>query len=122
MQEIVYRLNDGTEVMQLAILPTKHATSKSCKIPMCMSCELSKIGTSSPTVNISKIVKEKEGILSRDYYELVDVIVSDQFNLHTAGRKLDGYGRESSDSGYRTGTVYVDAASGLLQVEVQVSM
>jgi len=122
MQERVYVLDDGTEVRRPPILPTKHATTKSCKIPMCMSCELAKLKTRSPKVKTTKAIKEKEGILSTDSYEPGDMVSTDQFVVKTVGRKLSGYGRESSESGIHGGTVYVDAASGLVRVELQVSL
>ena len=122
MHEQVLKLDDGTEMRRPAVLPTKNTTTKSCKIPMCMSCEMAKLRARSPRVKTSKAVKEKEGILSRGSYEPGDMVSSDQFNVHTAGRKFDGYGRESPENGFHGGTVYVDAASGLVRVEMQVSM
>ena len=122
MQERVYKLDDGTEIRKPAIIPTKLANAKSCKRPMCMSCELAKMKSRSPKVKITKAIKEKEGILSRDCYEPGDMVSSDQFNVYTTGRKFSGYGKESSENGFNGGTVYVDAASGLVRVEMQVSL
>ncbi|KAL7529135.1 hypothetical protein ACHAXR_002811, partial [Thalassiosira sp. AJA248-18] len=50
------------------------------------------------------------------------MISSDQFNVHTAGRKLTGYGREGPENSLHGGTLYTDAASGLIYAECQVSM
>lgn len=122
MQDRVYELDNGTKIRKPPIIPTKHATSKSCKLPMCMSCELSKMKSRSPKVKVTKAIKEKAGILSRDSYEPGDMVSSDQFNVHTTGRKLSGYGRESSENGFHGGTVFVDASSGLVRVEMQVSL
>ena len=50
------------------------------------------------------------------------MISSDQFNVHTSGQKFSGYGREAIANGFHGGTIYVDSASGLVRVEMQVSM
>ena len=114
MHEQIFKLDDGTTMRRPAVLPTKHATTKNCKIPMCMSCEMAMMRARSPRVKTSKAVKEKEGILFCNSYEPGDMVPSDQFNVHTAGRKFDGYGCEPHENGYHGGTVYVDAASGLV--------
>ena len=83
---------------------------------MCMSCELAKMRAKIPTVKLLKAIDGKQVILSRYSYEPGDMVSSDQFNVHTAGRKLTGYGRESNKTGYHVGTVYIDEAYGLVQV------
>ena len=50
------------------------------------------------------------------------MISSDQFSVTTPGRHLSGYGRESVDTGFKGGTVYVDSASGLIRVQPQSSL
>jgi hypothetical protein len=122
MHDRVYKTTDDDDVRLPAVIPTKHVTTKSCSIPMCMSCELAKMKARVPKVKVSKTIAATEGILKRDCYEPGDMVSSDQFNVHTSGRKLDGYGRESAETGYHGGTVYIDAASGLVRVEMQVSM
>ena len=122
MHDRVYKTTDDEDVRLPAVIPTKHVTTKSCNIPMCMSCELAKMKARVPKVKVSKTIAATEGILKKDCYEPGDMVSSDQFNVHTSGRKLDGYGRESAETGYHGGTVYIDAASGLVRVEMQVSM
>lgn len=122
MRPRIYKVEGRDDVIMPPIIPTKHATAKSCAIPMCMSCELAKMKARSPKVKTTKIIKEKDGILKRDKYEPGDMVSSDQFNVHTAGRSLKGYGRESAENGLHGGTLYVDSASGLIRVECQVSM
>ena len=122
MRDRTFKLPDGTEKLLPPIIPTKHVTTKSCAIPLCMSCELAKMRAKSPGVKISKAIEAKAGILSRDSYEPGDMVSTDQFNVHTPGRRLKGYGRESKDNSYHGGTVYIDAASGLVYVEIQVSL
>ena len=92
MHDQVFQDGDDEPVRLPPILPTKHVTTKSCSIPMCMSCELAKMRARMPKVKVSKAIAEKEGVLSRDCFEPGDMVSSDQFNVHTTGRKLNGYG------------------------------
>ena len=96
MHERVFNTEDGDDICLAAILPTQHITTKSCKIPICMSCELAKIQAKTPKVKLSKAIDGKQGILSQDRYETGDMVSSDQFNVHTASRKLTGFGCESN--------------------------
>ena len=54
--------------------------------------------------------------------EVGDFVSTDQFICRTPGRLPTGYGRESHDRCYQGGTIYNDAASGLIWVENQVSL
>ena len=71
-----------------------------------------------PKVKMAKAIAVKEGILSKEHYEPGDMASLDQFYVHTAKRKLNGYGRESDETGFHGGTVYSNAASGLVRVEM----
>ncbi len=53
---------------------------------------------------------------------LGDFVSTDQFICRTPGRLPEGYGRESKDRRFQGGTIYNDAASGLIWVENQVSL
>ena len=48
MHEQILKLDDGTKMRRPAVLPTKHTTTKNCKNPMCMSCEMAKMRARSP--------------------------------------------------------------------------
>ncbi len=65
---------------------------------------------------------ETEGALSRDQYEVGDFVSTDHFICRTPGCLHEGYGRESADRRFQGGTVYNNAASGLIWVENQVSL
>ena len=112
----------GDDLYLLPILPTKNATTWSCSIPKCLACNLSKQKLRSTGVKTSKSVKEKDGILKFNKYEPGDKIFTDQFNVHTPGRQLTGYGREGANQGLHGGTLYTDAASNFVYVECQSSM
>jgi hypothetical protein len=49
-------------------------------------------------------------------------VSTDQFVCRTPGRLPSGYGREGTNSQFNGGTIYNDAASGLIWVENQVSL
>ena len=104
------------------ILPTKHATTRSCSVPKCLSCQLSKQKLRSTGVKTSKAIAEKDGVLKFDRYEPGDLVFSDQFNVHTPGRQLSGYGREGDAQSLHGGTIFTDAASNFVYVECQSSM
>ena len=122
MRDRSFKAGNDNEITLPPIIPTKYPTTKSCKIPMCMSCELAKMKARKPKVKTSKHTKATDNILKVNSYEPGDMISSDQFNVHTPGRKLSGYGREALENGFHGGTIYVDSASGLVQVNMQVSM
>jgi hypothetical protein len=116
-----YKVGDE-EITADPIIPTKHATTRCCPIPMCMSCELAKAKVRTTGTKTTSVKRERDGVIKTDCYEPGDMVSSDQFNVSTSGRLLSGFGRESIDNGYHGGTIYVDAASGLVRVECQVSM
>ena len=57
------------------------------------------------------------GILSRDKYEVGNFMSTDQFVCKTPGRIPSGFGREQHQNRFQRGTIYNDAASGLIWVE-----
>ncbi len=58
----------------------------------------------------------------RDQYNVCDFVSIDQFICMTPGCLLTGYGQESQDRCFQGGTIFNDAASGLIWVENQVSL
>ena len=47
---------------------------------------------------------------------------ADQFVVNTPGRLPSGYGREAPSSRFQGGTIYNDAATGIIWVENQASL
>ena len=70
----------------------------------------------------TKPVKEKEGILAANACQPGDMVSTDQFVCKTPGRLPTGYGREGAANRYHGGTIFNDAASGVIWVENQVSL
>ena len=60
--------------------------------------------------------------MTRDKYEVGIVFSTDNFICKTTARLHIGYGRESSDRRFQVGTIYNDAASGLIWIENQISL
>ena len=104
------------------IIKSKFASTASCTIPRCQSCELSRAHQRSPQVKKVQPNQDAEGALSRNQLQVGDFVSTDQFVCRTPGRLPSGYGREQSTSRFNGGTIYNDAASGLIWVENQVSL
>ena len=75
-----------------------------------------------PGVKTQSAVKDKEGILAAEQYKPGDFVSIDPYISKTPGRLPTGYGREGPDSRYHGGTIFNDAASGIIHIENQVSM
>ena len=90
---------------------------------MCEVCSLARAKRRSPkVVRQEEAVKEKEAILSWDKYEAGDFVSMDQFIVKTPGRLLEGFGQEGANNRFHGGTIFNDAATGILWVENQVSL
>ena len=113
--------NNETVIFPQVIKP-KFATTSSCPIPLCTSCELAKAKRRNPGVTKQHSVKEREGILSAGVHEVGDMVSTDQFIVKTPGRLPTGFGREQSHNRYHGGTIFNDAHSGIIWVENQVSL
>ena len=61
-------------------------------------------------------------ILACDKYEVGDFMSTDQFVVKNPGRLPSGFGRERHNNRFHGGTIYNDAASGLIWVENPVSL
>ncbi len=69
-----------------------------------------------------KAIRECEGALSLDKYEVRDVVSCDKFICQTPGQLSDRYGQGLTTSCFQEGTIYNDAVSGLIWVKNQVSL
>ena len=94
--------------------------SPSLSSTVCESCLLGRSKKRSAGVERPQPVLDKEGLPSRDKYEVGDYVSTDQFFVRTPGRLPNGYGRERRDNRFHGGTIYNDASSGLIWVEKQV--
>ena len=113
---------DGTTSFMPPVIKPKFPSATSCPVPRCESCELARAKKRNPKVVKQEAVKEKKDVLSWNKYMPGDFVSMDQFSVSTPGRRLEGYGRESKDNRYHGGTIFQDAATGIIWVESQISM
>ena len=113
---------NGSKSVMAPIIQPKLATAANCAVPVCESCLLGRANKRSPVVVKKKAVPEKMGILSQDKYEVGNFMPTDQFVCNTPVRIPSGFGQERHLNRFHGGTIYNDAASGLIWVENQVSL
>jgi hypothetical protein len=122
MRDRTYEEPLGQHTVLPPIIKDTFLSARNCVIPLCQSCLLACACKRTPGVKHAKADPEKEGALSRDRYEVGDFVSTDQFIFRTPGCLPEGYGRESTDRRFHGGTIYNDAASGLIWVENHVSL
>ncbi len=104
------------------IIKTKFASTSSCAIPKCQSCELAWAQQRPPKVKKVQLNLDSEGAISCNKLEVGDFVSTDQFVCRTPGQLPSGYRRENLNNRFHGGTIYNDAASGRIWVENQVSL
>jgi hypothetical protein len=112
------QVDTHTHLFLTPILPTKHATTQSCSTPKYLSCQLSKQKLRSTGVKTTKSVIKKDGVLKFNKYEPGDLVFLDQFNAHTPGRQLSGYGCEGGVQSLHRSTFFTDAASNYVMLNI----
>ena len=90
--------------------------------PLCTTCELTRAKKRNPKVIKTQAIKEREQVLAADQYDPGDFVSMDQFVVRTPGRLPSGYGREAQENQYHGGTIFNDAATGIIWAENQVSL
>ena len=113
---------DGSITVMAPVISPKLPTAATCAIPAYKSCLLGHANKRSAGVNQRQPVLDKEGLISRNKYEVGYFVSTNQFVVQTPGRLPNGYGRERCENHFHGGTIYNDAASGLIWVENQVSL
>ena len=96
MQERTYEEPLGQRTVLPPIIKAKFPSARNCMVPLCQSC-LARAQKCTPNVKRMRNLPEREGVLSRDRYEVGDFVSTDQFICRTSGRLPKGYGRESAD-------------------------
>ena len=122
MRERHYEEPDGKKTILPAIIKPKNPSARNCIVPPCQSCQLARARKRSPKISRTQALEDREGAITRDQYEVGDFVSTDQFICKTPGRLPTGYGRESQDRRFQGGTIYNDAASGMIWVENQISL
>jgi hypothetical protein len=114
MRERTYEEPLGQRTVLPPIIKTKFPSAQNCVIPLCELCLLARAQKRTPNVKQTRDLPESEGAHSRDRYEVGDFVSTDQFICRTPGQLPKGYGHESADHCFQGGTIYNDAASGLI--------
>ena len=104
------------------VIHPKVPSAASCPLPKCQTCELSRAKKRNPKVVRQQAIKEREAVLSWEKYQPGDFVSMDHFVVNTPGRLLSGYGREALHNRYHGGTIFNDAATGLIWIENQVTL
>jgi hypothetical protein len=84
----------GRSQVHPPIIKAKFASTSSCTIPKCQSCELARAQQRTPNVKRMQANEDSEGAISQGRLEVGDFISTDQFVCRTPGRLPSGYGRE----------------------------
>ncbi len=114
MRERTYEEPLGQCMVLTPIIKAKFPSAQNCVVPLCQSCLLARARKRTPNVKQTRDLPESEGALSHDRYEVGDFVSTDQFICRTPGCLPEGCGRESADRRFQGGTIYNDAASGLI--------
>jgi hypothetical protein len=113
---------DGRTTILPTIIQPKNPSARNSIVPPCQLCLLACARIRSPKVSWTQPLEDPKGAITRDQYKIGDFVSTDQFICKTPGRLPTGYGQESQDCRFQGGTIYNDAASGLIWVENQVSL
>ncbi len=66
----------------------------------------------------TKAQQDQEGALSWHIYEAGNFVSNDQYVVITPGQLLSGYGREAPHNHFHGGTLFHDAATGLIWADL----
>ena len=105
---------NGKTTWNPSVIPAKFHQASNCPIPKCQTTELAQGKCRNPKVARQEALKEKEAILAWDKYEAGDFVSMDQFVCKTPGRLLQGFGRDGEANRFHCGTIFNDAATGVI--------
>ena len=103
-------------------LPKRHAGIATCGIPMCMACQLAKAKRRPTGATHSRKDPSREHVLSAGQLEPGALVFMDHYESSLRGRLMSTRGREPKRLQYVGGTIFVDAATGLIKVYHQASL
>jgi hypothetical protein len=117
MRERTFEEPLGKCTVMPPIIKPNSLSAQNCVIPVCRSCLLACARKKTPNVKCSTVLPENEGALSHNRYEVGNFVSTDQFICITPGQLSEGYDHESKERCVQGGTVYNDAALGVIWVE-----
>ncbi len=101
MRERHYEEPNGNKTVLPAIIKPKFASARNCIVPPCQLCLLAR--ARKRTLNVLRLLDNREGAITRDKYNIGDFVSTDQFICKTPRRLPTGYGRESQDHRFQGG-------------------
>ena len=116
----VQKLMRVREGEQDPILPTRNRAA-SCPIPVCAACQYGKAHLRPTPGNAVTKDLARDGVLKSEHTTPGHFSI-DQFVSKARGRLLHTYGKEDDSAKYTGGTIYVDEASSMVFVQLQVSL
>jgi hypothetical protein len=109
----------STDPFREQILVPKHSNVSSCAIPLCTACQLSKQTRRFPEI---KTQLNPAPTIRKENLQPGDCISVDQYVSALLGWLPHTKGKESKNSQYNGGTLFVDHASGYIFLRNQVSL
>ena len=108
------------------ILATSEATrrmhTKAAQLthgPLCTACQYAKQRRRTTPGTVQKVIKQEVGALKKNHLFPGQEVSVDHFYCNPRGRLLNTYGKESADTKFMGGCIFVDHATGLVFVELQ---
>ena len=94
------------------------STTMSCSIPLCRSCLRGKGKVRS--LHSSKVTPNKDhtDVIKQGHLQPGDCVSTDQFECRIKGRLPSSRGKEDPDKMYSGGTIFVDHATGLIDIYI----
>ena len=107
-------------------LHTRASNLSKESIPKCAACQFGKQTSRPVPGKVTKMIPERQGILSADVNHPGERVFIDHFITSTRGRKQSGYGIKKNnlslyarENSYCGGCIFVDAATGYTEIEPQ---
>ncbi len=79
----LYQVPGEPDISFPPIIPTKHTTTRTCQVPVCLSCKLSTLKTRTPKTHLYTPVESNQGVLKVNKYKPGVMVSSDQFVIAT---------------------------------------
>ena len=112
---------DGCSKTSGACLVPKHRGTGTCEIPLCLACQACKAKRRTAGTAHSKKDEDRDGILKADTLQPGERVFVDHYESDTRARLPNTRGREREHNQYKGGTIFHDAATGLIKVYHQVT-
>ena len=94
----------------------RHSGVSSCEVPGCLACYAAKAKRRSTGAKHSTTDKQKQFGVSTDQLKPGDQVHVDNYESSIRGRLTHTYGKEPRHAQYCGGTIFYDAATGLIKV------